>query len=236
MKLYLSELDQSEVTGSYGPKRDRLAARMVFLHPDAAKSFLEMNSIKTIKCSDMYRTFEASRKAHANKGAARAGYSGHNFGFSIDIDTRWVIKTNNFANKVELDAWMETYGWYCHNPPGETRPRESWHFNYFGDEAAKYLKERTANRRTWSKPLEKKVTDVYGFWWHKATIVDVQDALFSLNMYKDDPSGVEDAYHREAVTKFQKLWNLSPDGIAGTKTVRTLMCVTSERIILDEVC
>ena len=236
MKLHLSELDTEDVIGIYGPNNNVLANRMRFLHPDAAKSYLKMSKEKKVKCSDMYRTFEASLSAHTRKGAARPGYSGHNFGFSIDIDTRWVLKQNGFSGKVELDEWMASHGWYCHNPPGETRSHESWHFNYFGEEADKYLATRSTDKRTWSRPLEAKVTDVYGFWWHKATPKDVQEALASLNMYGGDIDGVHGALTEESLMIFQRAWGLKVSGLANTMTTRSLMCVSSERLIADETC
>jgi hypothetical protein len=237
MKLYLSELEQDQVIGIYGPNKDRLANRMRFLHPDAAKSYLKMSEEKLIKCSDMYRTFDASLKAHLKKGAARPGYSGHNFGFSIDIDTRWVIKANHFADKKELDEWMASHGWYCHNPPGETRSKESWHFNYFGDEAEKYLAVRTDAKRTWARPLEQKIQDVYGFWWdlEKVTVEAVQSALADLKMYGGDIDGKRGEMTREAIQMFRTAWGLG-QGADDARMVRTLMCVSSERCVADETC
>jgi len=136
MKLYLTEFEADGVFGIYGAGKDTLAARMRFLHPEAATAFIRMNTERVVRCSDMLRTPEGSlqnRRRKKGRGL-RPGWSGHNFGFSIDIDVGWMLKTYKW-DKVQLDAWMASHGWYCHNPPGTKRGFEAWHYNYFGNEA-----------------------------------------------------------------------------------------------------
>jgi len=236
MKLYLKELSTEEVIGIYGTNKDKLPERMRFLHPDAAQSYLRMSLEKKIKCSDMLRTYQGSLNAYIKKGAHRPGYSGHNFGFSIDIDVRWVIENNSFKDKTYLDRWMSGQGWYCHNPIGETRSRESWHYNYFGEESAAYLIHRTSDKRTWSRPVEQKIKDVYSYSWENLTTKDVQEKLTGLSMYSGDIDDNLGPLTTEGIKSFQRAWRLTADGIAGSVFNRTLACITSERIVIGDVC
>lgn len=236
MKLYLTEFEADEVYGIYGANKDKLAARMRFLHPDAAKSFRIMNAEIRIRCSDMLRTPEGSLLNRRRKGRGlRPGWSGHNYGFSIDIDYGWIMKENGLS-KVELDEWMASYGWYCHNIPGETRSYEAWHYNYLDDEVEYYLSFRTQSKRTWSKPISTKIEDYYGHWWKKADTKTVQTALKSLKMYNGDIDGDYGDLLKEAVYVFQRAWDLDVDGAAGPQTKRTLMLVSAEKFLVDKPC
>src|SRR3990172_9368429 len=93
MKLDLLALGVDEVHGIYGVKKDHLPDRMRFLHPAAAASF-HQNLAETVTVSDMFRSAEASLQARRERrGAQRPGFSGHNFGFSIDIDVDRTMRT-----------------------------------------------------------------------------------------------------------------------------------------------
>lgn len=237
MKLYLTEFEADAVYGIYGADKDKLAARMRFLHPDAAKAFRKMDADMRVCCSDMLRTPEGSLANRRRKGRGlRPGWSGHNYGFSIDINVSWMLK-NHDMNKVELDAWMASFGWHCHNIPGETRSYEAWHYNYFGPEAEHYLSFRTGSKsRTWSKPVSQKIEEYYGHWWGRADETTVQMALNSLGLYNGDFDGDAGPLTKTAVESFQKAWDLPVDGVAGPMTKRTLMLVSADRVLVDEVC
>jgi len=238
MQLYLTEFAVDEVLGIYGPTKDRLAARMRYLHPVAAASFVKMNEEKVVKCSDMLRTAEGSLLARRRKKGRglRPGYSGHNFGFSIDIDYGWMMRTHKMT-KRQLDAWMASHGWYCHNAPGEKRDYEAWHFNYFGAEAEHYLSFRSdTNKRTWSNPVSQKINEYFGPWWENADDSTVQTALRALKMYSGDIDGKAGPLTKEAIKVFQRAWDLTADGAAGPKTKRPLMLVSAEIIIVHAVC
>lgn len=239
MQLYLSEFAVDEVLGIYGENKDRLADRMRYLHPIAATSFRTMNSEKLIRCSDMLRTPEGSlknRQANNGKGL-RPGWSGHNYGFSIDIDVSWNIKNHGFKNKIDLDLWMQSHGWYCHNILGETRSYESWHYNYFGEDAEYYLSFRDDKKSsTWSRCVAQKIDDYYGHWWETADMFLVQRCLKTLNLYKGPVNGEVDAATTSAIKEFQSKWDLEADGKAGPMTKRTLLLVSSEVVLMDEPC
>jgi len=238
MQLYLCEFGVKEVFGIYGANEDALAARMRFLHPAAARSFLKMNEEKVVRCTDMLRTPEGSLVAvQQGKAALRPGWSGHNYGFSIDIDVDWMIKTHRFKDKVTLDLWMATHGWYCHNILGSTISSESWHYNYFGEEAEHFISYRKdTSKVTWSYPVAYKIVEYYGHWWVNADAVTVQAALQRLGLYRGDLDGVLGTLSGEAIKAFQRAWLLDVDGIAGPRTKRTLMLVSAERMLTRTSC
>jgi hypothetical protein len=185
----------------------------------------------------MRRTPEGSLLNRKKKGKGLLpGWSGHNWGFSIDIDYGWVMKQYGFKDKVELDLWMASHGWYCHNILGETRSFEAWHYNYFGPEAEHYLSFRTNRKGTWSNSVSKKIEEYYGHWWQRADVETVQTALKALGMYGGDIDGVAGELLEQSVKAFQRAWMLTVDGKAGPMTKRTLMLVSSELVLMDEPC
>jgi hypothetical protein len=237
MQLYLTKFEVDEVLGIYGANKDALAARMRYLHPEAAASFKAMNADKIIKCSDMLRTPEGSLANRKKKGKGlRPGWSGHNFGFSIDISYGWVMREYGMT-KIELDEWMASHGWYCHNIPGETRDYEAWHYNYFGEEAEHFLSYRKDDRKsTWKLPVSYKIIEYYGHWWKNADAITVQTALRRLRFYQGDIDGILGEQSDEAIRAFQRAWMLDVDGIAGPMTKRTLMLVSADKVLVSTAC
>lgn len=234
MKLRLYKFDQEDVTGIYGWGKNVLAKRMLYLSPSAAYNFMEMNKEKEVRCSDMFRTPEASLLARKRKrGVQPPGWSGHNFGFCIDIDVQWMLKNHDFKNKVELDEWMQSYGWFCHVPLGVKRSFESWHYNFFGvNDHQELLSYRNIKKRaTWSWPVAKKIDLYYGSCWEHNNSYNVQRALKSLSIYNGNVDGILGPLSTEAVEVFQRAWGLKDDGIAGIKTRRVLMLVTADKLI-----
>lgn len=237
LQQYLTEFEADEVLGIYGANKDVLATRMRYLHPDAAASFKEMNADKVLKVSDMLRTPEGSLLNRQRKGKGlRPGWSGHNWGFSIDISYGWVMRQHGFT-KIELDAWMASHGWYCHNIPGETRDYEAWHYNYLGEEAEHFLSYRKDSKKsTWKLPVSYKIIKYYGHWWKNADAITVQSALKKLKLYRGDIDGILGDLSDQAIRAFQRAWMLDVDGIAGPMTARTLLLVSANRILVDTPC
>jgi hypothetical protein len=238
MKLYLTNFAVDEVLGIYGQNKDTLAARMRYLHPAAAVAFKAMNADKIVRCSDMLRTPEGSLLNRKNKGSGlRPGWSGHNFGFSIDIETGWMYKTHGFKSKLELDEWMMSFGWWCHNPPGDTRDWEAWHYNYFGPEAEHFLSYRDEGKAsTWMLPVAYKISEYYGHWWKQASNETVQLALQAASLYQGDIDGKLGPLSEQAIRAFQRAWLLDEDGVAGPITKRTLMLSTAEKVLVNAPC
>jgi len=105
-----------------------LPARMRWLAPDAAASFLQIGA--RLVLSDMYRSAESSLSAMQEKrGVQPPSRSRHGYGRAIDLDVGATLRAGGFGSKAELDAFMNANGWYCHRID-HTEGFECWHFNY----------------------------------------------------------------------------------------------------------
>jgi hypothetical protein len=217
----------ASILGIYGPKNE-LPERMRYLHPDAAASYMRLEAgPRRLRVSDMWRSAEASLRARSEKrGVQPPGRSGHNFGFCIDLDVDWMLKQYRWS-KQELDQYMNENGWYCHRKDHE-RESESWHFNFFGADSAKYLAAAQDSRST-APGLEQKIQDVYGSSF-KLSAVETQAALQSLKLYGGAIDGEIGPLAREALMAFQRSWSLPSHGDLDADTQRLLVFVTSERL------
>lgn len=225
------------VLGIYGtkpiggvPAGDYFPASAALLHPDAAAAYLavEAGTGKKLRVSDMFRSPEASLQAMQTKaGVQPPGYSGHNFGFSIDIATDACLAT--FAmNKAQLDSMMASYGWYCHRKD-HARGMEDWHYNHFGlgDAAAPYL-AACANSVVTSSGVEAKMVALYGASFKQDTL-ELQTLLQKLKMYGGGLDGDFGPKTQQAVLAFERAWMLPMDGQPDAKMMRTLATVASEQ-------
>jgi hypothetical protein len=227
MPLNLKEIPAHLVHGIYGKKKNELPARMRYLASDAARSFIRHLS-PCVVVSDMYRSAEASLRARKNrKGAQRPGYSGHNYGKSIDLDIGKSIKGIGLKNKKQLDEFMELSGWYCHRRDHK-RDFESWHYNYFGLVVSAWVHPK--DKKT-SYGLERMIVDEYGHWWKRATVEDAQIRLTRLGMYDGDIDNKRGPLTSEAVRIFQRAWLLPVDKKLNQRTQRTLAFVTADKRI-----
>jgi hypothetical protein len=221
MPLELTPLARNEVRGIYG---GRLAERMRWLAPEAALS-VRRDLAPYVVWSDLYRSAESSLWAIQNrKGAARPGRSGHNYGWSGDIDIPRTMKRVKVATKRELDAWMAERGWRCHRRDGRAR-FEGWHYN-FGIET--FLRDSDP-RTSWA--LERLLKATYGRYWTLKPR-DIQRALASLRLYHGAIDGILGPLSDQAARAFQRTWKLTCDGIVGKDTQRTLAYVTAEKVVV----
>lgn len=226
--LALRYLGPDEVRGtkSYN-KRGVLPKRMRYLAPPAADSFLA-DLAACVVVSDMFRSAESSLWAIENrKGAKRPGTSGHNYGYSIDLNVRATMKLLGFRTKRELDEWMAARGWFCHRRD-HRRGWEDWHYNFLGLEGGGYL--RDSDRRT-SWALERMLKAKFGRYWRLGK-KNMQRALAKLGLYGGAIDGKIGPLSRQAVKAFQRTWKLKVDGIPGTKTQRTLAYVTADKRVV----
>lgn len=225
MLLDLVELNRNEVIGIYGPEKRTLPKRMRYLHPDAASSYAE-NLHPHVRVSDMYRSADSQLNARqTRRGSQKVGYSGHGYGFSIDLDVTRTMRALGMTQKAALDGWMEQRGWYCHRLDG-MRVREDWHYNYFGSEFSDFYKPHET--RT-SHALERKIQQYYGGDFELDSR-EIQIALAEIGLYKAAIDGIIGDISRTAITAFQRTWLLQADGIAGPITQRTLAFVTADTI------
>lgn len=213
--------------GTYG--RDRVLApwRYLFLSVAAAESALaiEREYPGCIHYSDIYRSADGSRRRRQKNREARIrrglspvytgmlpGYSGHGYGLCTDHAVSGNLARmgelfGRHVPKIEYDAIMRGYGWYCHRdgPRGDHAwpAREAWHYNFFGDDAAAALLRcgrTTAGGLEW----------IIGGRWDFDAEVDVGD-----------------------VETFQRKWTLQPDGILGPITRRVALYVDATYDIDD---
>jgi hypothetical protein len=230
VKILLTAMPDT-VEGIYEGKdgaRSVLPARMRYLHPEAAASFLRLNAIHRLRVSDMLRSAESSLAAKAaGRGAARPGFSGHGFGLCIDEDTEAMLHRNNWS-KVQLDEFMASEGWYCFRRDHDMGS-ECWHYNYFGDDPKRWLGECGSENTT--RGLEAKIQHLYG----QSLFLNPQEgqaALKTLRLYSGEIDGELGPLSREAIRVFQRGWGLIDDGTLNIKTQRTLAFVTSTQNVV----
>jgi hypothetical protein len=225
MKLPLADLAVDEVLGtkSYND-RGHLPSRMRRLAPEAHASFVADLSAWVV-VSDMFRSAEASRWAiRHRKGAQPPGWSGHNYGWCIDIEIRATMARLQLKTKRALDKWMAERGWYCHRRDHRMR-HECWHYNYLGKNTT-YL--RDDDRRT-NAGLQRLLKARYGDSW-VLSVENVQRALSTLRLYGGAIDGDFGPLSRAACRAFQRAWRLKADGVPGEVTQRTLAYVTADKI------
>lgn len=227
MILQLCALPSQSVRGVYkvGGVDGRMPARALFLEPAAARSFLrDLADVVTV--SDVFRSAESSLAAvRAGRGAKAPGFSGHNYGLSIDLDIEATWRALRGAarrpDKELLDGWMAERGWYCHrsdHAPASWKPiNEAWHFNFLPG-------------HTWGKSspaaLEARIVGLYVNRF-ELNVVAQQAYLQQLRLYRGEADGDAGPLTREAVRVFQRAWGLAETGKADAKTQRTLAYVSA---------
>lgn len=201
----------SGVRGIYGPGKDQLPARMCLLAPDAAESVARIVAEWGDRwaVSDMYRSAEASLAAvQAKTGVQPPGFSGHNFGVSFDLDVGHTTRALGLTYAALLDA-LAARGWFCHRRDGQLGP-ESWHFNFFGEDAVKFLAAIDPGRpATWSRGAEQCIQKRYpSAECFQLGPDDIQAALAKLGMYRGAVDGKLGPLSLAAVGAFCRAWRL----------------------------
>lgn len=228
MKLRLKALPAT-LRGIYttraGP--NTLPDRFRRLEPDAADALLALEQdTGGLIYTDVFRTAEESLAARKRKvGVAAPGWSGHNYGFSVDVAVEETLQLRGWKY-ADLLAAMEAHGYHGHRRDGVTgyRQMECWHFNYFGSRAAAFLQHAG---ESWSAPVEHLIEDTYGEVL-KLDVRKAQAALAKLRMYSGDVDGVAGPITRQSVMAFQRAWLLVPHGELDARTQRVLALVAAE--------
>ena len=234
LTLQLKQLPN--VLGIYGtgkggiPAGDYFPPNAAYLHPEAADSFLKLqkDTGKRLRVSDVFRTPESSLMAMQQKsGVQPPGFSGHNFGFAIDVAVDACLKSFGMS-KPTFDAFMGSYGWFCHRKDGK-RGFEDWHYNHFGlGPAAAQYHQACANSPVTSDGVEARIVATYGPAF-TLTTMELQTLLKGLKLYNGDIDGDFGPRTREAVWAFERTWKLPEDGKADPKMMRTLATVAAEK-------
>jgi len=218
MKLKLQRIPN--VLGIYGASKNQFPARMSLLRPDAAAAFEAVQSLigQRLRVSDMYRTPAESLTAMQTKrGVQPPGYSAHNFGLAIDIDTDSMLAALKVTKPV-LDTTMQSKGWYCHRKDGQ-RGMEDWHYNYLGDDAGKWL--ASASATSTSGAIEAKIAALHPDDF-AVTATEAQEMLKQMGLYSGAIDGAFGAVSIAALKNFQVSVRLPTTGQLDAKTQRTL--------------
>lgn len=201
--------------------KTEMPRRACFLAPDAAQSWLDIQS--QVVVSDMWRSPDSSLAAvQAGRGAAAPGFSGHNYGLSIDIDVQRTMRLVGVSLKAELDTWFNAHGWWCWRedhalPTWRPRPNEAHHFNF----APNGVTYRNGNCVGW---LNGEIAKRYPV----ITVVpaarrDMQRDLRTLGLYSGAIDGIEGPLTRAAMRRFEAAWGHVDAG----RTLRTLAFVAA---------
>ena len=217
MKLHLQTFDLDEVFGIYKVRGEanRLPDRMRFLAPNASSSFHLAYAERPLKVSDMFRSADASLQAvQERRGAQPPGFSGHNYGFSIDLDVDWMLssKGGRFVSKQGLDDFMLAHEWRCHRRDHKVE-FECWHYNY---DIEKYLRD---DEKTTAPALERKIQAVYGKGF-QLTAIEAQIALQGLKLYSGAIDGKLGPLSMQAVQAFQRTWTPSKSNYKTSQTLK----------------
>ena len=235
LPLSLTKLAAYDVPGIYtiGGQPGQMPERARFLHPYAAASWMK-DLRQYLVVSDMLRTAESSLAAvEAGRGAQPPAYSGHNYGFSIDIEVDKAMKKLGLKTKTQLDAWMVERGWWCHRVDHQ-RGSEDWHYNYLrlyrdlgitpGDPTIAGSVKSTAGY------LEALIIAVYGTYL-KPDDTTCQFMLQTLKLYSGKIDGAIGPLSKQAISAFQRAWHLKDTSVLDDKTRRTLAFVSCTKVV-----
>lgn len=225
--IYLAALPADRVRGIYtiAGVPGRMPARALFLHPDAAASYLA-DLADVVVVSDMFRSPESSLEAvRSGRGARPPGYSGHNYGLSADIDIGATRRRLGLRTKAALDLWLERRGWWCHRRDHEMS-HEAWHYNFLG--AGAVIAPRF---RSTSGYLEARIVELYGDQL-RLDARGVQVALQRLGLYHGEIDGDVGPLTRAAIRVFRRGWGLGASEALDARFQRTLAYVACERRVV----
>lgn len=191
-----------------------LPARMRFLAPDALAALTPLAG--GLVFTDVFRSPAASMEARARKaGAAKPGYSAHNFGLAVDLDVRRSIRgAVGDGGKAGLDAFMERAGWLCYRKDHALDESESWHFSFGAKDHG-------------SRGVEAVIQSRYGAAF-VLTPTQAQEALKALRLYAGAIDGDFGRQSRAALDVFKRGWKLPADGKLDAAAQRLLAVVTAE--------
>lgn len=227
MELLLSKVP--EVRGIYNNK---IPAWARYLHPQACQSLLQVEAVRPLVYTGIWRSSNASLWASKNKqGVLLPGFSAHGYGLAIDIaiDLSVDNQKTGYSDLLEL---MRTYGWYCHRQDHQ-RGFEDWHFNYLGKtEAAHWLSFTDQPRSaTWHLAIEEKIKSLYQSSWN-LSIKQCQDALKKLKFYEGKLDGIWGGLSVAALQAFQRAYTLAQNAYPTAIDMRVLAFATATKKVV----
>jgi hypothetical protein len=203
--------------------------RMTWMNPFSYDNLLSMTDEVRVVISDLYRSPASSAEAYARKtGVAKPGYSGHNYGISVDFDIDQMLKINHMTYD-QLCRFLEQYNcWQFQGrkPTSEKykRGKEDWHFNIIPENYSNL--KGSAMASTW---IENNIK-------FDSSITGIQQMLKSLKFYQGAIDGLSGPLMREAIKKFKKAWLPSTFWTTSdldALTIRTINIVSCEVVDID---
>lgn len=180
-----------------------------------AAEFFKANYNVDLNFSDMFRTASEQivLKKKKGKGASYPGFSGHNFGMSVDIHTNKLFAQFRCAQKPyslrKMRQDLATFGWsYIQS--------EEWHFNYLN------------GRSSVTQAIDQ---DFGENWTQKLSVQAIQEILHELGYYNEEVDGLFGTVTKQAVQSFQTEFCLEADGKIGPLT-RKVLVVSTMRVKL----
>jgi hypothetical protein len=218
------------IRGIYGPGKDMMPSRGLFIHPVAAPSFYQLGGNRgQLAFSDIFRSADASLAAVIEgRGAQPPAYSAHNYGLAFDLavdDTLGILRCTYTALLQRLAA----DGWHCYRRDGR-RGKEDWHFNYLGDQSAAVLATLTQDHSTWPRAAEAAIQRWYGGQF-SLTVERSQQLLTKLKLYGGGADGRVGPLTKQAAGAFARAWHLDSGDVYDERFQRTLTYVSAEQQI-----
>ena len=205
MLLHLSALPATtrgiyDVSGK-GP--NSLPESSLRLHPHAAEAFLRLEDDRPLVYSGIWRSAEQSLRARATKeGVQPPGYSGHNYGFSVDVAVEATLKRHAWSYS-DLLVYTQKHGWYCHRR--QKRGFEEWHFNFLPDPVAAFATVKLTAPKTWANAIESVIHAYYGSAFEYDARC-MQEYLQKLRFYGGAIDGLVGPRTTEAQQAFSRAW------------------------------
>jgi len=210
------------VRGVYRTHDGMLPRRMRLIHPSAYDDLKHLQEATKYQLvySDMFRTFKASMLARKRKPGLVAfpGYSGHNFGISIDLAIEPCLEAlSEMHDLVPPEPALSDLRWVLRRYNWTPIRSEPWHFNH---------SEGLSHALPW-------INETYGAHFNLTTW-EIEAALFELGYNTYPIDGILDGKDTQEIRRFQRESGLQPDGIAGRKTQRLLSCLCAEIEVVEE--
>jgi hypothetical protein len=188
------------LTGIYTVKgvRDSLPESFLRMHPEAWAALKVIEDSTPLVYSDIYRTAEQSREARRLKtGVQKPGYSGHNFGVSVDVAVDATLARHKWTYQ-QLWQRLKDAGWSCFRSRA-TRGFEDWHFNWSNEHG-----QRSA---------ENVIQRLYGDQL-KLNDTDTQIALQKVGFYGGAIDGIFGPRSKSGLDAFARAWGATSDSEA----------------------
>ena len=221
----------------------KIPSRMMYLRDIPERNMLEsytawqrlkqVQEYKPLIYTDIYRSPASSAEAYARKvGVAKPGYSGHNYGISVDVAVEASMRRHKITY-TQLCNIMIVYGWtpYQGKVSSYKRGKEDWHFNFIGEWS--YSANDNNNK---VKPGADQVnTWILQNYHFEDDMKYIQVCLKKLKFYQGEIDGLKGPLTSNGIKKFQQAWfpkTLPTTGKLDNLTVRLVNIIATD--VVDE--